>query len=135
VFTAEFPSCEPARTQPAAHDARIKAAVIADPPAGFYFTADSFAAVKAPVQLWASEYGGGGVTPESVAAVDRSLTAVHEYHVVPKSWHAAFVLCPPELAKAEPEFCTDAPGFDRVAFHKEFNADVLAFFRANLGGT
>jgi predicted dienelactone hydrolase len=31
--------------------------------------------------------------------------------------------------------CTDAPGFDRVAFHKEFNADVLAFFRANLGGT
>jgi predicted dienelactone hydrolase len=29
--------------------------------------------------------------------------------------------------------CADAPGFDRVAFHKEFNADVLAFFRAHLG--
>jgi len=25
-----------------------------------------------------------------------------------------------------------APGFDRVAFHKQFNADVLAFFQAHL---
>jgi predicted dienelactone hydrolase len=141
VFTAEcqrwqFP-CEQVRrkefrTQPLAHDARIKAAVIADPPAGFYFIADSFSGVKAPVQLWASEYGGGGVTPESVAVVDRSLTAVHEYHVVPNAAHSAFILCPPALAKAVPELCTDAPGFGRVAFHRQFNADVLAFFRAQL---
>ena len=34
--------------------------------------------------------------------------------------------------KAEPELCTDAPGFDRVVFLKEFNAEVLAFFRAHL---
>jgi predicted dienelactone hydrolase len=27
----------------------------------------------------------------------------------------------------------DAPGFDRAAFHKQFNADVLAFFQAQLG--
>jgi predicted dienelactone hydrolase len=36
------------------------------------------------------------------------------------------------LAEAVPEICTDAPGFDRGAFHKKFNADVLAFFRAHL---
>jgi pimeloyl-ACP methyl ester carboxylesterase len=28
--------------------------------------------------------------------------------------------------------CTDAPGFDRIAFHKQFNSDVLAFFRTYL---
>jgi predicted dienelactone hydrolase len=96
-------------------------------------TADSFAAVKAPVQLWASEYGGDGVSPESVAAVDRSLPARHEYHAVPNAGHFAFLIpCPPALAKERREVCTDAPGFDRVAFHKHFNADVLAFFRTYL---
>jgi predicted dienelactone hydrolase len=129
------------RAEPLAHDARIKAAVLADPP-GFFFAADSFAAVKVPVQLWASERGGRGLPhvspglPEGVAAVDGSLPAKHEYHVVPNAGHFAFtMICPPALAKNNPEGCTDAPGFDRAAFHKEFNAAVLAFFRANLGGT
>jgi predicted dienelactone hydrolase len=71
------------------------------------------------------------VSPESVAAVERSLPARHDYHVVLNAGHLAFLIpCPPTLAKARPEVCTDAPGFDRVAFHERFNADVLAFFRA-----
>jgi predicted dienelactone hydrolase len=124
------------RVQPFAHDVRIRAAVIADPP-GSYFTADSFAGVEVPVQLWASEGGGRDLrfinaTLEGVAAVDRNLPAKHEYRVVPKAWHFDFLLCSPAMAKAVPEFCTDALGFDRVAFHKQFNANVLAFFRAHL---
>jgi predicted dienelactone hydrolase len=83
-----------------------------------------------PVQLWASERGG---PPDRVAAVEKSLPAQHEYHVVPNSGHLAFMICPPALAKKRPELCTDPPGFDRVAFHKQFDADVLAFFRAQLG--
>jgi len=39
------------------------------------------------------------------------------------------------LAEVIPEICADPLGFDRAAFHEQFNADVLAFFRANLGGT
>jgi predicted dienelactone hydrolase len=74
---------------------------------------------------------------------------------VPNSTHFAFLfLCPPGIEGTvgsacrqglircgpEPEkrvrvICTDAPGFDRAAFHQQSNADVLAFFRANLGGT
>jgi predicted dienelactone hydrolase len=50
--------------------------------------------------------------------------------VVPSTWHEDFALCPPALAK-DPG-CTDAPGFDRAAFHRPFNADVLAFFRTYL---
>jgi hypothetical protein len=30
--------------------------------------------------------------------------------------------------------CGDAPGFDRTAFHKDFNASILAFFRDHLPG-
>ena len=107
--------------------------MIADPPSVF-FTAESLASVEVPVQLWASEHGGDGVTDRGVAAVDRNLSARHEYHVVPNSGHFAFLIpCPAALAKAVPEICTDTPGFDRVAFHKQFNAEVLAFFRAQLG--
>jgi len=31
--------------------------------------------------------------------------------------------------KAALEICEDGNGFDRAAFHEEFNADVVAFFR------
>jgi len=117
------------------HDARIKAAVISDP-LSVFFTADSLASISVPVQLWASEFGGDGITDRQVAAVDRNLLAVHEYHVVPNSGHFAFLIpCPPALAELIPEICADPLGFDRAAFHEQFNADVLAFFRANLGGT
>jgi predicted dienelactone hydrolase len=110
IRSMEFP------TQPLAHDPRIKAAVIVDPLAVF-FTTNSCAAVEVPVQLWASEHGGDGVLLESVAAVERSLPAKHEYHVVPKAGHFAFLMpCPPTLARDRPEVCTDAPGFDRGTF-------------------
>jgi predicted dienelactone hydrolase len=118
--------------QPLTHDPRIKAAVIADPLA-VAFAADSFAAVKVPVQLWASERGGDGVLPHDVAAVDTNLSAKHEYRVVPNAGHFAFVPpCPPALAKERLEFCVDAPGFDRTAFHREFNATVVEFFQQQL---
>ena len=85
------------------------------------------------VQLWASEHGGDGVSPESVDAVDRNLPAKQEYHVVANAGYFAFLIpCSPALAKGVPEVCTDAPGFDRVAFHKEFNAAVIEFFQQHL---
>ena len=113
-------------------DPRIKAAVIADPPTVF-FTADSFGAVKIPVQLWASEYGGDGVPPHAADIVDKNLSSKHEYHVVPNSGHFAFLApCPPALMAQLPQLCIDTGGFDRIAFHRQFNADVLAFFQAQL---
>jgi predicted dienelactone hydrolase len=114
--------------QPLTHDSRIKAAVIADPLA-IVFTPGSFASVKAPVQLWASERGGDGVVPQDVADVAANLPANHDYRVVSNAGHFAFFLCPPALAQAQSDLCIDAPGFDRAAFHSKFNADVLAFFR------
>jgi len=123
ILRQEFP------VEPLTHDPRIKAAVLADPLAPL-FNADSLKPVRVPVQLWASERGGDGVSPHDVAAVDKNLPAKHQYRVVINAGHFAFVPpCPPAAA---PEFCSDAPGFDRVAFHAQFNADVLAFFRTHL---
>jgi predicted dienelactone hydrolase len=124
------------QARPIVPDLRIKAAVIADPP-GIYFNADSFGKVRVPVQLWASETGGRGlpninVTSEGVADIERSLPEKHEYHVVRNAGHFAFLICGPSI-EAVPEFCKDAPSFDRIAFHKQFNADILGFFRTRLG--
>ncbi|MXN79032.1 dienelactone hydrolase [Burkholderia sp. 4701] len=129
------PICERlGRGEPPAlvHDPRIKAAVIADP-LSVFFTAGSLTNVKVPVQLWRSERGGDGVTPESVAAIARALPAGAEFHTVANSQHFDFLApCPAERVKRAPEICSDPPSFDRVAFHKELDADVLAFFRKNL---
>ena len=126
ILRKEFPA------QPLTHDPRIKAAVIVDP-LTIFFTADSFAAVKVPVQLWASERGGDGVLPHSVDLVDSNLPARHQYHVVPNAGHFAFLApCPPALVTELAEICVDANGFDRVASHTQFDAAALAFFRTHL---
>ncbi len=114
------------------HDPRIKAAVIADPLA-IFFAAESFRDVKVPVQLWGSERGGDGVTPESVRDVATWLPAKPDFHVVPNSQHFDFLApCSADLAKLAAKICVDGPGFDRTAFHKDFNAEVVAFFRKHL---
>jgi predicted dienelactone hydrolase len=121
ILGSKYPS------QPLTHDPRIKAAVIVDPLA-IFFSAESLAPIKAPVQLWASEQGGSGVLLHDVAAVDANLPAKHEYRVVPNADHLAF--CAP--FEGGPEPCADPPGFDRVAFHKQFNAAVLGFLQQHL---
>jgi predicted dienelactone hydrolase len=44
--------------------------------------------------------------------------------------------CRPQLQAALPKIwamaCVDPPGFDRAAFHKTMNADIVAFFDKTL---
>jgi len=117
------------------HDARIQAAVIVDP-APAVLTKDNLAVIKTPFQFWRSELGGPGVGDGSGdARVAESLPGKPDVHVVPAGHFAFLAPCSPELAIAVPRICTDNPaGFDRVGFHREFNADVVAFFRAHLTG-
>ena len=130
------PMCAPPRAgQPGpawTHDSRVRAVVIADPLSVFP-TQDSLKDVKVPLQLWASERGGDGVLPEDVAAVARDLPVRPDFRVVPGTAHFAFLApCQPWLARLVPPICTDDAGFDRVAFHQRFDAEVLAYFRAHL---
>lgn len=127
IHDREFPG------GPIPHDPRIKAAIVADPLA-IFFTAESLAPIRTPVQVWASELGGDGVFLRDVAPIDRQLSVAHEFHVVRNAGHLAFVLCPPALAQAAPDVCSDRSGFDRAAFHKEFNAVAMKFLQDNLNG-
>jgi predicted dienelactone hydrolase len=125
ILAKEFPGS-------VTHDPRVKAAVIADP-LSVFFTEISFGDVRIPVQLWASEFGGDGVQPHSVDIVNKNLPAKHDYHVVANSGHFAFLApCQPAMAAELPYICKDAGDFDRAAFHRQFNADVLAFFQMQL---
>jgi predicted dienelactone hydrolase len=134
---AKLPICEDIRhkqmpTAPWTHDARIKAYVIADPLNEFP-TPGSLTNVKAPLQVWASQFGGDGVLPHAVPALVDALPTKPEFHVVPGSAHFAFLApCSAQLKAAAPDICVDGNGFDRVAFHKALDADALAFLEANV---
>jgi predicted dienelactone hydrolase len=115
------------------HDARIRAAVIADAPSTS-FTKENLAAIKIPLQFWRSKLGGGGVGPDGTARVADALPGKPDIHTLPAGHFAFLSPCSPELAANLPRFCTDPPGFDRTAFHRELNASVAGFFRERLVG-
>ena len=136
--TAATKFCEQVRseTRSPPTDARVRAAVIADPPSGF-FTKDNLAAIEIPLQFWRVELATAAVNvdPEGTARVARSLPGKPDIHNVPASHFVFLAPCSPQLAATVPRICTDAPaGFDRVAFHREFNAEMIRFFRENLVG-
>lgn len=112
---------------------RIKALVLADPLNAF---ADEKALrhVGMPIQLWISHDGGDGVLPAQVHALVQTLPSPPETHLAPDAGHFAFLaVCPPLLKRQLPAICQDRPGFDRAAFHRSFNDDVVGFFRKSLG--
>ena len=85
------------------------------------------------IQLWASQFGGDGVLPETVPALAAALPTKPESHPVPGAAHFAFLApCSPQLAKAAPEICLDGNGFDRAAFHREMNGESRRILRRAL---
>ncbi|RXH36584.1 alpha/beta hydrolase family protein [Bradyrhizobium zhanjiangense] len=116
-------------------DARIRAAVIVDPPPTV-LTRENLAAIKIPFQFWRSQFGGPGVGDGAgTARVADSLPGKPNIHVVAAGHYAFLAPCSPQLAAAVPRICTDVPtGFDRATFHRKFNAAVVKFFREQLAG-
>jgi predicted dienelactone hydrolase len=115
------------------HDPRIKAAVIAAPAIGYTFTKDGLATVSVPIQLWRAE--NDTINPNKWYAdiVRDALPKPPEDHLVVNAGHFDFLApCVDALAKIAPEICASAPGFDRAAFHDEFNKALVAFFKAQL---
>ena len=117
------------------HDPRIKAAVIAAP-LGLVFSPEGLRDVTVPVQLWRPEHDVLASHPYNAEAVYQALPVKPDYRVVPNAGHFVIMVpCSAPMARAVPEICNDAPGFDRVAFHRQFNAEILAFFDKHLDGT
>jgi predicted dienelactone hydrolase len=109
------------------HDPRIKAAVVAAPGYGFAFEPDGLRRVTAAVQLWNGVEDRNVPYDTNEAVVRRLLPTPPEYHAVPGAAHFSFVApCPSWLF---PLICEDPKGFDRAAFHRDFNGALLAFFQ------
>lgn len=121
------------------HDARVKAAVIAAPAVGYAFEPDRLAAVTIPLQLWDAEYDP--IVDDSPSRVKRLLATPPDYRRVAGAGHFSFLepcgwrfrafIAVLALRGTEP-ICTDPEGFDRADFHRDFNREVVGFFRKTL---
>lgn len=111
-------------------DARIGAAVVAAPGLGFTLSAAALSNVTAPVQLWSGDADTTVPYETNARPVREGLGARVEFHAVAGASHFAFLApCGP---LGPPLLCRDGQGFDRKAFHRTFNAKVIAFLQAKL---
>jgi len=113
-------------------DPRIKAAFTMAP-LSLIFDKPGLASIHRPVFLY---YGQDDevLTPKynalHIAPLIKTLAGVR---MIPKAGHYVFLSpCSAELTKDAPMLCKDPPGVDRVAAHKQIDADALAFFRKAL---
>jgi predicted dienelactone hydrolase len=107
-------------------DRRIKALVVAAPALGFTFAGHGLDGVQIPVQLWRADADRVLPAPEYADAVRQALPKTPEFHHVENASHYDF-LAPCNGPEHLPEICTSAPGFDRAAFHANFNSEVTRF--------
>ena len=115
------------------HDTRVKAAVVAAPGYGFTFEPSGLSAVHALVQLWEGSADDRLPLATNAEAVRRLLPEPPEFHLVANAGHLSFLMpCNAVSRLLLRMLCTDPPGFDRGAFHKQFNASVVAFFNESM---
>lgn len=115
------------------HDRRIRAVVSAAPALGFTFGRKGLAEVGQPLQLWRASDDNILPHPFYAEAVRVALPRAPETHVVADAGHFDFLApCSPALAAIQPMICSSAAGFDRAAFHADFNGKVVRFFQQQL---
>ena len=115
------------------HDPRIRAAVIAAPGIGYTFGRAGLKDVSVPIQLWRAEFDHVEPSPYYVETVRDALPAAPEYHLAANADHYDFLApCSAVLVKYAPDICAERPGFDRAAFHAQFDAALVAFFEKTL---
>lgn len=112
-------------------DPRIRAAVLAAPGLGFTFVPGGLSNVRVPVQLWMGANDQTVPPPTNGELIASALPKPPETHIVPGAVHYSFLM--PCGLIGPPQICHDPKGFDRTAFHRQFNRAVVQFFKANLG--
>lgn len=121
------------------HDSRVRALVVAAPAIGYSFVPDRLAAVRLPLQLWEARHDA--IVGDSPALVAGALRRTFDRHIVDGAGHFSFLApCGWRMRaiiallsmRGIPDICADASGFDRAAFHRKFNREVIAFFGRSL---
>jgi predicted dienelactone hydrolase len=103
----------------------------AAPALGFTFAGSGLAAVHVPVQLWRADDDQILPAPDYADVVRGGLPIQPEFHHVPHAGHFDF-LAPCDGTFQQVEVCASARDFDWTTFHRQFNAEVVRFFRKNL---
>jgi predicted dienelactone hydrolase len=118
------------------HDPRIKAAVVAAPALGYTFGGEGLKDITVPIQLWRAAEDHILPNPDYAEAVRIALPCPPEFHLVENADHFDFLPpCSDLLRQVAPAMiCASRPGFDRAAFHRTFNAEVVRFFEQTLVG-
>jgi predicted dienelactone hydrolase len=115
------------------HDRRVKAAVVAAPAISYLFGPGSLSAVRIPIQLWRASNDEQVPDAWNTALIRRELLRPAEDHIVGRAGHYAFLPpCSEALARQAPQICSDDANFDRAKFHRDFNREVVAFFKTTL---
>ncbi len=116
-----------------AHDNRIKAALLAAPGFGMAFTPDGLQNVTVPVDIWVGASDSNTPPATNAVAIAQVLPSHPIVHIVEGAGHASFIApCGVTRVLMPPMVCADAAQFDRAAFHRTFNADVVSFFSRSL---
>ena len=115
------------------HDPRIGAAVIAAPAVAYAFSAAALSTVTVPIQLWRGDSDEILPHPNYAQVVYDRLPVKPDIMwcrtpATSHSWRRARQHLPPQRRR----FAAIPAGFDRAAFHREFNPAVVAFFKAKL---
>lgn len=114
-------------------DPRIRAIVVAAPAFAFTFSRSGLENIHIPVQLWRAADDRHQPTPGYEETLLRNMPQSPEYHVVSGGGHYDFLPpCSNALKRLAALACSDAAGFDRARFHKDFNAQIVRFFKRTL---
>lgn len=123
-----------AASYPWPRDNRIAAAVIAAPGLGFSFDRAGLSQVQIPIQLWAAEKDDRAPATTNTRPLLEGLPARPEYYLVESADHFAFSRpCEPEDRNRRS--CKGSTGFDREAFHEQFNRKIVEFLNRALDYT
>jgi len=115
------------------HDPRLKAIVVAQPALGYAFGKEGLANVTQPILLWRASDDHILPQPDAAEVVAHDLPTPPDYRVVQNADHFDFLPpCSDALAKVAPQICVSRPGFDRAAFHADFNRAIVGFFDRTL---
>lgn len=114
-------------------DPRVKAAFVMAP-LGLVFDQAGLARVNRPVFLYYGQDDQVLPPRHNALHVASLLRTLSGSRMIPAAGHYVFLSpCSPQLKKEMPELCIDPHGVDRVAVHRQVDADALAFFRKTLG--
>lgn len=115
------------------YDRRIRATLVAAPGFGMAFTQAELESVIIPVDVWVGAADVNTPASTNAVAIARYLPAHPSVHVVEGAGHGSFLTpCGIVGVLMPPMVCADAAGFDRTAFHRSFNREVVSFFSRSL---